>query len=249
MKKKTLLALLCSVLLVSSAALGSIAFLTDSATITNHFTVGNVSMKLDETKVDVTGQPVPDPDGNPARTEEGNEYHLLPGRTYVKDPTVTLDKNSESSYVRLLVTLTKASELGTLCQAVSQANAAAYPLGNPLDHVKGYDDSVWQLASQSADTAANTITYELRYFNKAENSWIVMPDGTNDLVLEPLFTSITVPGELTGDQLKSLEGFEIKVLGQAIQDQGFQSVDEAWAAFPQEATASADAEPTEQAAE
>ena len=242
MKKKTLTMLLSTLLIVSSAALGSIAYMTDTAEITNRFTVGNVSLKVDETKVDSSGAPVDgdghvidpnDPSAKPARTESGNAYHLMPGETYVKDPTVTIGKNSESSYVRLLVTVSKARELDALCKAMTAADAAKYPLGLPQDHVSGYDAAVWRYAGQTADAQANTVTYEFRYFDVNGSTDIVKPDGVSDLALDPLFDTITVPGALTGSQLATLNDFEIRVVGQAIQSAGFADANEAWAAFPQ----------------
>ena len=81
MKKKTLIMMLCSLFVVSSVAMGSVAYLTATDAIINIFTVGNVTMKLDETKVDRYGDPVLE-NGEALRTEEGNKYHLLPGESY-----------------------------------------------------------------------------------------------------------------------------------------------------------------------
>lgn len=244
MKKKTLIVLLCCTLIISSAALGSIAYLTSSSSVTNSFTVGNVYLKLDETKVNPSGEPV-DEDGNvvdpstgtPVRTETGNNYHLTPGKTYIKDPTVTIDKKSEDSYVRLLVTVTKAQELDTLCKAMTAANQQKYPHGLPQNHVAGYDAATWVCKAQTADQLNNTVTYEFRYFDTAANTDVVSTDGTNDLVLPALFSSISVPTEVSGAELATLSGFDIHVVAQAIQAEGFADADEAWAAFrPEETT-------------
>ena len=42
------------------------------------------------------------------------------------------------------------------------------------------------------------------------------------------------PGELTNEDLKKIEGFEIKVIGHGIQATGFKSADEAWNAFDEQ---------------
>ena len=65
-----------------------------------------------------------------------------------------------------------------------------------------------------------------------------------DLVLEPLFKTIEIPGEITGDELATLADLEVVVNGHAIQTYSFASADEAWTAFDAqtagETTASAD---------
>ena len=223
MKKKTLIMMLCSLFVISSVAMGSVAYLTATDAITNIFTVGNVTMKLDETKVDRYGDPVLE-NGEALRTEEGNKYHLLPGESYVKDPTVTITKGSEESYVRLLVTISKAKELDTLCKAMTKVNPAKYPYGLPQDHVSGFNAEDWLYKTQSEDAVANTVTYEFRYKE------IVKPDS-NDVVLPPLFTDINIPAEITGEQLKTVADFKIEVVANAIQARGFEDADTAWAAF------------------
>ncbi|MBR4879426.1 MAG: SipW-dependent-type signal peptide-containing protein, partial [Clostridia bacterium] len=93
--KKALLALTCAIMLVVGSVMGTMAYLTSTATVENTFTVGNVQIKLDEADV-----------VNGGRTEEGNQYKLLPNQQYTKDPTVTVLAKSEDAYVRALVTVT-----------------------------------------------------------------------------------------------------------------------------------------------
>ena len=50
-------------------------------------------------------------------------------------------------------------------------------------------------------------------------------------MLEPLFASFTVPSDLDGEDLKSIGDLTITVEGHAIQRAGFDSDDDAWAAF------------------
>lgn len=96
MKKtsKALLLSLCAVLLVTASVLGTVAWLTDQAEVTNTFTVGNVGISLDEAKVNEDGEKLE----NAERVQE-NEYKLMPGRTYTKDPTIHVDDNSEDCYL------------------------------------------------------------------------------------------------------------------------------------------------------
>lgn len=83
-KSKALLLSLCAVLLVVASVMGTMAYLTSTATVTNTFTVGDaVTITLDEAKVNPDGTPVT----GAARVTE-NSYKLMPGHEYTKDPTV-----------------------------------------------------------------------------------------------------------------------------------------------------------------
>ena len=90
-KSKALLLALCAVLLVAASVLGTMSYLTSQDEVTNTFTVGSVSITLDEAKVNTDGTYVTDKDN---RTDT-NDYHLLPGHSYIKDPTIHVAQNSE----------------------------------------------------------------------------------------------------------------------------------------------------------
>ena len=93
-KSKALLLTLCAVLLVTASVLGTMAFLTSTASVKNTFTVGSVKITLDEAKVTPDGKPVE----GAARVAE-NSYKLMPGHTYTKDHTIHVDAVSEDSYI------------------------------------------------------------------------------------------------------------------------------------------------------
>ena len=90
-KSKALLLTLCAVLLVTASMLGTMAYLTSTASVENTFTVGSVAITLDETDVDnsTTG----------ADRDRANSYKLLPGHEYKKDPTIHVDANSEDCFL------------------------------------------------------------------------------------------------------------------------------------------------------
>ena len=92
MKKtsKALLLSLCTVLLVTASVLGTMAYLTSQDQVVNTFTVGNVAITLDETDVDVNG------DKDSEDRVKANEYKLLPGHTYTKDPIVHVHADSDN---------------------------------------------------------------------------------------------------------------------------------------------------------
>ena len=208
-KSKVLILLLSAVLLVGASVLGTMAYLKSSDTVENTFTVGLVKIKLDEADVNKDGSYVSDHD---ARVKE-NEYHLLPGHTYIKDPTVTVLKGSEASYVRMLVTVNEQADLDEIFA----------PIGADLTSIFGGVSSDWTLYGEK-ENGDDTRTYEFRY-----NSTVAAPD--DDLVLDDLFETITVPPSITGEQLATIADLKITVVANAIQADGFDNADAAWIAF------------------
>lgn len=241
-KTKALLMSLCAVLLVAASVLGTMAYLKDSKVVKNTFTVGNVAIKLDEAKVDEMGNLVKNQDGTLAERVPGNAYKLLPNHTYVKDPTVTVKTPSVESYVRMKVTFNKASALIAMCTDPEFADEVtgvenAFPLMRMVNFVEANADK-WDgiIPDNMVDT--EDMLADAKYFD-AKNDTLTFyyyytetVDATNgDVVLPALFDSIKVPQWATGDQLKKLEGFEINVVAEAIQADGFANADAAWAEF------------------
>ena len=107
MKKKTL-ALLMAVIMAFGAVGATIAWLqSTSATVTNTFTFGDVTITLDEADVNDM-----DNDKDTSERVQTNEYKLIPGATATKDPTVWVDEDSEDCYVFVKVTATKNTTAG-----------------------------------------------------------------------------------------------------------------------------------------
>ena len=208
-KSKVLILFLSAMLLVGASVLGTMAYLKSSDTVENTFTVGLVKIKLDEADVNKDGSYVSNHD---ARVKE-NEYHLLPGHTYIKDPTVTVLKGSEASYVRMLVTVNEQADLDEIFA----------PIGADLTSIFGGVSSDWTLYGEK-ENGDDTRTYEFRY-----NSIVAALD--DDLVLDDLFETITVPSSITGEQLATVTDLKITVVANAIQADGFDNADAAWAAF------------------
>ena len=208
--QKKVMTVLALVLVIAMSVAGTYAYLTSTDTVKNTFTVGNVQIKLDEAAANADGTLV---DG--ADRVKANSYKLLPGHKYAKDPTVTVLKGSESSYVKMTVTFTKAAEL----DAIFDPNGA-----NLLSIFNGYDRANWIYKGNTEDTANNTRTYEFWY--KAP---VAALDA--DVELDALFDSITVPGTITNAQLATIKGMTITVNAYAIQADGFANAEAAWAAY------------------
>lgn len=93
--KKVVALALCAVMLVVGSVAGTMAYLTSQDAVINTFTVGNVTITLDEADVNPDGTLV----GTVDDRDNENKYHLLPGHTYIKDPTIHVDENSEACYL------------------------------------------------------------------------------------------------------------------------------------------------------
>ena len=207
-KSKALLLTLCAVLLVAASVMGTMAYLTSTDKVENTFTVGNVKITLDEAKVNTDGTLAA-----PAERVKANEYKLLPGHTYTKDPMVTVLNGSEASYIKMTVTFSKASAL----------DAIFAPTGADLISIfNGYDSANWIYKDNTKDANADTRTYEFWY-----KETVGAP--TADVALDALFDSITVPGEITQAQLETIKDMTITVTAYAIQADGFANADAAWA--------------------
>lgn len=118
MKKRTIALLMAVVMLFGVAVGGTVAWLTaKSSTVTNTFTVGDINIVLDEADVNITegnkviykefvkGNVAVDNLADADRVQ-GNEYELIPGAEYFKDPKVTVLAGSEPCYVYVKVTET-----------------------------------------------------------------------------------------------------------------------------------------------
>ena len=218
-RSKALLLTLCAVLLVTASVLGTMAFLTSTASVENTFTVGSVKITLDEARVTPDGKPVE----GAARVAE-NSYKLMPGHTYTKDPTIHVDAASEDCFIRAKVTLTNAKEWIAI--------ATKYADNKVENIIQGTDDNIWWVSQPAVDTANNTVTYTFVYKNESHNDElgkrIWTSTDSKDLVL---FNEIAIPGGLTNDELAAVGSSKITVVAEAIQADGFETEAAAWAAF------------------
>ena len=209
--RKILAMAACAILLVCISVGATVAYLTSTDQVKNTFTVGKVAITLDEAKVNADGTAV-----TPAERVKENNYKLMPGHTYTKDPTVTVKKDSESSYIKMTVTFTKANELDTIFASNGADLTSIF---------NGYDSANWIAKGNTKDTEKNTRTYEFWY-----KETVAAP--TADVALDALFDSITVPGSITNTQLNTIANMTITVNAYAIQADGFANAEAAWAAYP-----------------
>lgn len=101
-KKRIILALAAVVGVVAisvTSVLATVAYLTSSAAVSNVFTIGNAVITMTESKVNSDGTLFDE--GN--TRVDTNTYHLVPNKTYVKDPTIFVQQGSEDLYLFVIV--------------------------------------------------------------------------------------------------------------------------------------------------
>lgn len=99
--RKFLLILSSALLLVSLTVGATVAYLTDTDSVVNTFTVGKVGLSMDEADVNEYGDLIYTDEAKTILAERvtANEYKLIPGHTYVKDPTIYIDSTSEDGWL------------------------------------------------------------------------------------------------------------------------------------------------------
>ena len=222
MTKKRFVAILLCVTLVALAAIGAtFAYLTSTATVNNTFTMGNVKITLDESKVDESGKVVEGADRVTANT-----YGIYPGLVVTKDPTVH-NTGKNGAYVRAVVTIE-----------------------NGMNWLGLYNENVWTAAGEDAFNAMinNTlgegwelvdIAYDMSGPNHPTSDFVATLKYTKVLNANDdttaMFSQIAFPTKLTGNDVTTRIDqngeFGIKVIAQAIQADGFDTWEKAFEAF------------------
>ena len=151
LSRKFLLTLTCAVLLVVGTALGTLAYFADTDADTNVFTVGKVYIALDEADVDGSQtDPTLDEDKKPVEParDKKNVYHLIPGSTYTKDPTVHVLANSSDCWVYVKVD-NGLSEIEGVPTVADQMKAKGWELISGTTNIYAYKDMVPQSETQT----------------------------------------------------------------------------------------------------
>lgn len=147
-KTKALVLALCAVLLVVTTVFVTMAFLTSEDSVQNTFTVGKVTITLDELDVDDS-----DEDGSTTDRDKANEYKLIPGKTYTKDPTVHVGANSEPCYLFVKVENGLVNAEADDNKIVEQMRTNGWTLVDGQTNVYAYKEAV------TAETGANVVVF------------------------------------------------------------------------------------------
>lgn len=230
MKKKIFALMLCIAMLAVAVVGGTLAYFTDEAEQTNTFTAGSLGLTLDEAVVekDDNGDLV----ATGERTTEEQSYHLYPAQTITKDPTITLDDDSEDAYVAAIVTIT--GDLYDLIgiDGLDTINIHALASGGLLKDQAGASyGSYFGLGVFQND---NYAIYQAA--DKANNTWtlyVFMKEAQVAGTETVLFDTLTIPADYDNEEMAKLNGMEINVAAYAAQANGFDSCYDAMtSAFP-----------------
>ena len=228
--------LLALVLMIGCAIGGTLAWLiADTGPVTNTFTYGNIDLTLDETKVNLNGDPV-DGDGNPveggedpARTNTGNKYKLLPGREYLKDPVVTVAAGSEACWLFVKVEeiggkLTLTAEDGTTQVDCSFGDFLTYAIAdgwtelNDGDSTDGVHVYCWHEAVEAIPANG-----EPAAFHVLKDDKVTVNSGISKAMMDAL---------KDGDPNNAPT---LKITAYAVQREGIETAAAAWALVPKPA--------------
>lgn len=217
--KKIMMLAACAVLLVCISVGATLAYLTDTEAVTNTFTVGQVDIDLYETG----------PDGKPVKE---NSYHLIPGQSYKKDPTIYVKPESEDAYVvaKIVVSGAEDSPL-TYNEGALLGLAHTQPDGTVVNVVSG------GVFSEKYEDKGNGVyeneNYKLTQI-KEGNDYVFMVYCKKPFVKDNghhiyLFDSINVPSSWDNAEMATLDDLKIEVTAFAMQAAGFSSCEEAYA--------------------
>ena len=211
MTKKRFVAILLCVTLVALAAIGAtFAYLTDSKTVNNTFTMGNVAIKLDETDIkNPTGDRV-----------TSNEYNVYPGAVVKKDPIVH-NTGKNAAYIRATINV---ENWMNNCAAYYPEFGIAYPSA-------GYEQSLlllvdalgngWSIVGVETGKPFEIGNFSAKFILKYDGTLASGADTT------AMFNQVKVPaGIKNGNDFGALT-----VVAQAIQADGFDTWEAAFAAY------------------
>ena len=216
-KTKALALALCAVLLVVSTVFVTMAYLTSKTdVVTNTFTVGKVTITLDEADVDLMG--VKDGDTR----VKANEYKLIPGHTYIKDPTIHVAGDSENCWLFVKVENgLKDIIAGNTSVSENDSTDTVYSIEAQMTK------NGWSLVAGETNIYAYKATAKTGDYKVFDNFKL-----KGDANVSNYATVKDDDGNITG-------GKTIEVTAYAIQADGFATAAEAWTAAGAEAQAKA----------
>lgn len=221
MLRKFLLLTSSALLLVSLTVGVTLAYLTDTESVTNTFTVGKVGIDLTET-VD---------EGLTANDEGGYIYHLLPGQTYTKKPVITVDAGSEDAWIVAKVVVT-ASDMAKVRELVGYGDDKSMLgfhdilSGGVFEDTYTVNGNVWTGSNATLKQVANA---------NDNTFYVFFKDAQAANASVTLFETIKARDVWNNDDIAKLAGLKMQITAYGIQKEGFNSAEEAFeAAFPNE---------------
>ena len=215
MKKNRLVALALALTLVVGAGIGgTVAWLVSTPEkVVNTFTVGKLEITLDEAKVDEWGVPVEGAARVPA-----NDYTLIPGHVYQKDPVVHVQPHSEKAYVFVKL------EGMPVFNGFDSTNVMTPTVNNNIQEDGVYGDRVrgLNLWSQFQSNGWQPV-------KGADNVFFRVQEATGDQTVDlPVFQQFGISDKASAEDLAKLSTKGITITAYACQFDGFKNEVAAW---------------------
>ena len=225
--KKRILTVALVVALLATCFGGTLAYLKDTDAQVNAFTTGNVYISLDEAVVEK------DTDGNlvakgEERTSNPQNYHLYPGMTVTKDPTIYVE-GTEEAYVAAKViikdTTSSAAETKTLYDLIGVPG-----FDNINIHKLASGGLITENATQEFGWNGLSMVYKTdecviyQDADKTNNTWVlyIFMNGAQKVGTNiALFNTLQIDEKWDNAEMTVINGLEITVEAYATQTNGF----------------------------
>ena len=210
--KKTIAIVMLVVLVAAASVLGTLAYLTDTKKVDNTFTMGDVHIKLDETDVN-------NPKGD--RVTE-NDYVVYPGAVVTKDPIVH-NVGANGAYIRATVNV---SDWMNLVGAYYPDFKETFPNEGyraALNLLVGDLGEGWSVVDVEAGNVFTIGQFDAKFILKYDG---VLESGRDTTAM---FQTVTIPAGIDNANAASFNS--VKVEAQAMQANGFDTWEAAFAAF------------------
>ena len=213
MTKKRFVAILLCVTLVALAAIGAtFAYLTDTKTVDNTFTMGNVKITLDETNVN-------DPTGDRVTS---NAYNVYPGAVVTKDPIVH-NTGKNAAYIRATVNVSNWMNLVGAYYPDFKYTFGQEGYKAALNLLVGELGEGWSVVGVEAGDTFTIGQFDAKFILKYDGKLAAKGDTT------AMFQTVTIPTGIDNVNADSFSG--VTVVAQAIQADGFDTWEAAFAAY------------------
>ena len=213
MTKKRFTAILLCVTLIALAAIGAtFAYLTDTKTVKNTFTFGDVKITLDETDIkNPTGDRV-----------TKNDYAVYPGAVVTKDPIVH-NTGKNGAYIRATVNVSNWMNLVSEYYPEFKGTFPNDDYKAALNLLVGELGEGWSVVGVEAGDTFTIGQFDAKFVLKYDG---ILASGADTTAM---FQTVTVPAGITNASASTFS--EVKVIAQAIQADGFASWEAAFAAY------------------
>ena len=216
MKKKILLVTLVVCVLAMTIASTTMAYFTDTKSITNTFTVGDVKIELTEAAVMKDNPDLghwiqnESADRIPANNQEISFGNMFPMQNIYKDPTIQ-NTGSENAYVAAIITIDNGA--GTIDEVLTvTGETGKTSVDNFLTGLVQNDDRYFVTFTEVKDENEVVTAFKVYIIKKVATV-------TNEKVT--LFTGIQVPATWNNTQMAYCNGLKITVEAYATQQAGF----------------------------